>query len=1043
MSNMLLDYQELTGLESAPGFNYSGTEDCLFLSVYAPQNQTNLPVFVWIRKLDLFALYRIHASSHRDIYTRLVNLNVIRSLIKADGGGYGAGQGSDDLSMIVNTNNNSFIGVAIQYRLGAFGFMSSDEIHRYGVVNAGLLDQTLALQWVQSYIHLFGGNASQVTIGGISAGAGSVMLQAMAFGGNVGESLFSNAIPASPYLPQQFGYADFVPSQSYYAFAAAVGCFKGFAQGNPSESIFNCLISKDTDTLQNASAYISGSGRYGTWAFLPVTDGSFIQQLPSQQLLEKRVNGRRILSGNNANEGPLFTPQNIVTEDDFINFLRTSFPLFTEDDISRVLLYYPSTNASVSSELPEFATSGSSGATALNQSTFGTGQQQRANNVYSETTFVCPSYWLAEAFTNNGRTAWKYQYSVIPGQHGADYGAYLGPAASNQGPDFVKAFMTIYGNFITQNDPSIPADIAAGASAAFPAPSNTSAAATDPKPSEPDAVVSWPPYTLAAPYHLNLNQSGGVPFEAPAYPGSATGLDNVTQFSDPGLHNHFTLVNAYTWEGGRVKDDPKLTALFDALASNIQRAATIETSPWNTNITSFSISVTSASETLWTTSHTAPIVGHYVDSPPTNVTDQTYFRIASISKVFTVLAALLQQKEGKWSLKDPVTEWLPELRNHSGDGPSDLADPFEDRQYGFERPVEMGLPPLPDEDMPPCGRNRPGERPCTRKEILDGLIKRPPLFEPNSRATYSNMNFVLLGLALESVTGLNYDEIVNQTIFQPLSMHHWTYGPTGGIYTTTSDLSTFARAILNHALLDTSTTNAWFNPRSSSPSYSFAYGMPWEIFRTSSLLPSSNRIQTLVTKAGGLRGYTSQFLLLPEYDLAITVLVAGDGHALAWLREEVLKALIPAVEDITRQQTSARLSGTYTAAAANNTINSSLTLSMQPPPSGLTITSWLSNGTDFLALYRSMSQSASRQPSPGKVQLTPTRTKRGDNGEVWRAQFVLDEFDRGEGGVVDMRLVTDVDTFTYAAKSVEEFVFWIGEGGVAEGVALPGLRVEL
>lgn len=67
--------------------------------------------------------------------------------------------------------------------------------------------------------------------------------------------------------------------------------------GSISESVFECLVSKGTDTLQNASALVSGSGRFGTFAFLPVTDGSYIQQLPSQQLLEKRVNGRRILSG--------------------------------------------------------------------------------------------------------------------------------------------------------------------------------------------------------------------------------------------------------------------------------------------------------------------------------------------------------------------------------------------------------------------------------------------------------------------------------------------------------------------------------------------------------------------------------------------------------------------------------------------------------------------------------------------------------------------------------------------------------------------------
>ena len=82
---------------------------------------------------------------------------------------------------------------------------------------------------------------------------------------------------------------------------------------------------------------------------------------------------------NNADEGPLFVPQNIISEEDFVDWLQLTFPLFTNDDISKVLLYYPSTNASVDPSAVDYATSGYTGATALNESTFGSGQQQRAD----------------------------------------------------------------------------------------------------------------------------------------------------------------------------------------------------------------------------------------------------------------------------------------------------------------------------------------------------------------------------------------------------------------------------------------------------------------------------------------------------------------------------------------------------------------------------------------------------------------------------------------------------------------------------------------
>jgi len=122
----------------------STTEDCLFLNVQTPSNvtsETGRPVFVAIH-----------------------------------GGGYGSGSSQYDWSKLMASNDNKFIAVSFQYRLNAFGFLSSDEVYRKGTPNAGLLDQQLALHWVQQYIDLFGGDKTKVTIFGESAGGGSVML---------------------------------------------------------------------------------------------------------------------------------------------------------------------------------------------------------------------------------------------------------------------------------------------------------------------------------------------------------------------------------------------------------------------------------------------------------------------------------------------------------------------------------------------------------------------------------------------------------------------------------------------------------------------------------------------------------------------------------------------------------------------------------------------------------------------------------------------------------------------------------------------------
>lgn len=105
----------------------------------------------------------------------------------------------------------------------------------------------------------------------------------------------------------------------------------------------------------------------------------------------------------------------------------------------------------------------------------------------------------------------------------------------------------------------------------------------------------------------------------------------------------------------------ELGKILDAALYGISNGEVLER--WNTSTSSFAIQLTSASQTLWSSYHTATTLGG-----PTHgtaiVTGDAAFRIASISKTLTVYALLLQPNV---SLDDPITKWLPELLENKND----------------------------------------------------------------------------------------------------------------------------------------------------------------------------------------------------------------------------------------------------------------------------------------------------------------------------------------------------------------------------------------
>lgn len=219
--------------------------------------------------------------------------------------------------------------------------------------------------------------------------------------------------------------------------------------------------------------------------------------------------------------------------------------------------------------------------------------------------------------------------------------------------------------------------------------------------------------------------------------------------------------------------------------------------------------------------------------------------------------------------------------------------------------------------------------------------------------------------------------------------------------------------------------------------------MPWEIFRTEHLLKDTAKPVTFVTKSGGVPGYTSNIIMVPEYDLGITILVAGKGKLLDEIRDVVSRQLIPIVELLAQSQMHAKYAGTYTAAKKTG-LDSSLELS-HSPTEGLYVSILISNGTDVMeALLPFMA-------GPGgdfdfadwRLQLVPTllfADPEKQAGEIWRALLVPQ---KRNGGVWDDFCNNMYDSGVYAGKKLNELVFWTDGEGAVERVELSAFFVDL
>ncbi|KAH2770267.1 hypothetical protein KXV94_007017 [Aspergillus fumigatus] len=397
--------------------------------------------------------------------------------------------------------------------------------------------------------------------------------------------------------------------------------------------------------------------------------------------------------------------------------------------------------------------------------------------------------------------------------------------------------------------------------------------------------------------------------------------------------------------------------LVEASLSNLLRNSN------NLNTSSYSIEITPSRSTLWSTFHTAK--DKNLTRPGADRVDETSrYRIASITKVFTVLGILQQHAAGNLSLEDMVDKYIPQLRSSHHDGTRSSGSIQWDKislrslvsqLSGLPRDWVQGdflTDPESVNTTTKCDSDN-SYRPCTAEDLFDNLRRRRALFALNTKSTYSNLAFDLLGLVLTNVTGTTFEEYITASILDPLGMaHHLSNhrtaveNPTGGLYSSTHDMSILLRYILSNYKDIADAKLNWLLPVSFTAGMGSYYGMPWEIFRADRiLLPDDKRrarTVTFFTKDGGVPRYRSIILIVPEYDLGITVLTAGDETLLEVIVDMVIVPLIRAADALAARQVKETYMGRYTSSPTKEqTVNSTLTLTYTSTH-GLEINEWIS-----------------------------------------------------------------------------------------------------
>ncbi|KAL8721194.1 MAG: hypothetical protein Q9225_002080 [Loekoesia sp. 1 TL-2023] len=333
------------------------SEDCLFIEVYAPGNATResrLPVYVYLQ-----------------------------------GGGFTENGGTYDGGPLIKASGMQLIVVNLNYRVGPHGFLASDEVRKGGSLNNGLKDQRQALFWIKEHISKFGGNPDHVVLGGSSAGAASVTLQLIAYGGR-NDSLFHATAAES----QSFGALRTV-EESQYQYDELVARTKCNSNNTGHDDTLSCLRELSSDALQaqNIGTPFPNTTRPPLFAYNPTLDYDFIPNYTLALFSTGRFLKLPAIYGDATNEGTVFVPRNISTSKQSNDWIQAQFPLLNNTQKKYLTETYPPTTQT----WPKTAK-----------------YWRSTSDAYGELRYICPGILLNNIYANHSiKGNWNYRYAVL------------------------------------------------------------------------------------------------------------------------------------------------------------------------------------------------------------------------------------------------------------------------------------------------------------------------------------------------------------------------------------------------------------------------------------------------------------------------------------------------------------------------------------------------------------------------------------------------------------------------------------------------------